>query len=106
LLCLLCVINTDALVTNYNAKRYLSGTLDEFDTTVLYRAGSAGLGAALLLYEQSDNRQLRVELDRYFDIISWRSEANAKTMRDTWQDALVRKELAEHKRAFPAEPPN
>ncbi len=94
LLCLLCIINTDALVVNYNASRYLSGTLDEFDTIVLYRSGSAGLEAALLLYEQSDNRQLRDELNKYFDFIDLKSKTNAGTMRDTLQDALVRREIA------------
>ena len=98
LLCLLCVMNTDALVVNYNADRYLSGTLEEFDPVVLYRSGTAGLGAALLLYEQSDDQQLRDELNKYFDFISWKSEDSAKTLRDTLQDALARRQLVEHKR--------
>jgi len=100
LLCLLFVINTDALVVNYNANRYLSGTLTEFDTIVLYRSGSAGLGAALLLYEQSDDQQLRAELDEYFDFIYWKSKADVNTLRDTLQDALARRKLVEHQRIF------
>ncbi|MBS3886083.1 MAG: DUF4173 domain-containing protein [Dethiobacter sp.] len=102
LLCLLFVINTDALVVNYNANRYLSGTLTEFDTIVLYRSGTAGLGAALLLYEQSDDQQLRAELDEYFDFIYWKSKADANTLRDTLQAALARRQLEEHQRIFPS----
>lgn len=94
LLCLLCVINTDALVVNYNANRYLSGTLAEFDTVVLYRAGSSGLGAALLLYEQRGDHQLRNELYNYLTFIGRESAASAGTLRDTVQDALVRRKLS------------
>jgi len=91
LLCLLCVVNTDALVANYNANRYLAGTLEEFDTTVLYRAGTAGISAAFLLYEQSDNHRLRQELYSYFTYIGRESMAGAGTLRDTLQDSLARR---------------
>ena len=91
LLCLLCVVNTDSFVAVYNAERYLSGTLEEFDPIVLYRAGTAGLSAALLLYEQSDNRQLRQELSHYLTHIGRESMAGAGTLRDTWQDSLARR---------------
>lgn len=100
LLCLLCIVNTDALVVNYNANRYLSGTLDEFDTIVLYRSGSAGLSAALLLYEESDNQQLQDELNKYFRFIYQKSKSNSGTLRDTWQDAFVRREMAKRKFIF------
>jgi len=96
LLCLLCVVNTDSFVAGYNANRYLSGTLREFDTIVLYRAGTAGLSAALLLYEQSDNPQLRQELSSYLVYAGRESMVNAGTLRDTWQDRLARRKLAEH----------
>jgi hypothetical protein len=96
LLCLLCVINTDSLVAGYNARRYLSGTLREFDTTVLYRAGTAGLSTALLLYEQSDDLQLRRELYNYLAYVGQESSAGAGTLRDTLQDSLARRKMTEH----------
>jgi len=96
LLCLLCVANSDALVANYNANRYLAGTLEEFDTTVLYRAGTAGISAAFLLYEQSDDRRLRQELYGYLTHIGRESMVGAGTLRDTLQDSLARRKITEH----------
>lgn len=95
LVSLLCTINTDGLVIRYNANRYLAGTLNEFDTTVLYRAGVAGVPAALLLYEKSDDRELLESLSMYLTFA--RSSAYvAGTLQDTLQHATARRKLAEH----------
>lgn len=94
LVSLLCMTDTDGLVAKYNATRYLAGTLNEFDTTVLYRAGVAGIPAALLLYEKSDNRELREELSGYLAVMEQHSARPAGTMQDTLQHALARRKLA------------
>lgn len=95
LVSLLCVFNTDGLVAKYNANRYLAGTLNEFDTVVLYRAGVAGVPAALLLYGESDNRKLREELSGYLIFMEQNSARFAGTMQDTLQHALARRKFAE-----------
>jgi len=98
LLCLLCVINTDTLVVNYNANRYLDGTLKEFDTVLLYRAGAAALPAALLLYEQSDREDLRTDILRYLEILEEKAWEDAGTPRDTLEGLLARRRLTEEMR--------
>ncbi|MBT9173820.1 MAG: hypothetical protein DDT21_02226 [Syntrophomonadaceae bacterium] len=97
LVSLLCVLDTDGLVAKYNADRYLAGTLQEFDTIVLYRAGAAGVPAALLLYGKSDNRELREALSRYLIFKEQHTARIAGTMQDTLQHALTRRKLAAHK---------
>lgn len=94
LLCLLCVLNTDGLVVNYNANRYLGGSLESFDTAVLYRAGVAGVAAALRLYKETEDVHLRERLLEYLNFAKRHSAYTAGTMRDTLQHALARRKLA------------
>jgi len=50
--CTLCLSNPDAFVVKYNTDRYLKGTLSNFDTDILNRAGSAGVTSALKIYDE------------------------------------------------------
>ena len=65
--CILCLSNPDALVVRYNTDRYLSGTLEEYDTEVLYRAGNAGVAPAFELYRSTQDMQLKGELRDYLE---------------------------------------
>jgi hypothetical protein len=57
--CMLCLVNPDSLVAEYNANRYLAGTLEHFDVETVYRAGPAGVDAALKVYEQTNEPELK-----------------------------------------------
>lgn len=96
LLCMLCLTNLDSFVANYNAERYLSGTLAEFDVIVLYRAGPAGVNAALKLYELTDDIKLRESLNQYLNSVSYVTSITSGTLRDTLQNTLARRKLAQH----------
>ncbi|MEA1959804.1 MAG: DUF4153 domain-containing protein [Bacillota bacterium] len=65
ILCLLCLSNPDSFVANYNAERYLSGTLRTFDVEILYRSGPAGVDPALIVYEQTNDPVLQNEIKSY-----------------------------------------
>lgn len=68
MLCLLCLVNPDGLVARYNANRYLSGTLADFDVSILYRGGPAGVQAARLVYNQTADPGLKEQLSQYIDL--------------------------------------
>ncbi|MDD3654267.1 MAG: DUF4173 domain-containing protein, partial [Desulfotomaculaceae bacterium] len=63
--CMLCIVNPDSLVARYNADRYLSGTLENFDVEILYRSGPAGVDSALRVYEQTSDPALQFKLKEY-----------------------------------------
>ncbi|MCL2392685.1 MAG: DUF4173 domain-containing protein [Oscillospiraceae bacterium] len=65
MLVIMCLSNPDAMVVRYNANRYLDGTLNRFDTTIAWRAGSAGVMAAIDVMNGSDDGVLRNELRHY-----------------------------------------
>lgn len=57
---LLCFARPDALIVHYNADRYLAGTLEEFDTSVLeYKSYDAW--AALSFYSPEEREQLGID---------------------------------------------
>ena len=62
MLCLLSLANPDAIVVRYNANRYLSGTLREFDTDIIFRADFAGVIPAIRVYENTQDPELREEI--------------------------------------------
>jgi hypothetical protein len=62
---LLCLSNPDALVIRYNTNRFLGGTLQEYDVEVLYRAGKAGIIPALEVLNQTDDQELKEEINLY-----------------------------------------
>jgi len=48
-----------------HADRYIAGTLQEFDTETLYRAGKAGVFPALKVHETTKDESLKNEIARY-----------------------------------------
>jgi hypothetical protein len=62
---LLCLSNPDALVVRYNTNRFLSGTLQEYDVEILYRAGKAGIIPALEVLNLTDDQTLKDEITLY-----------------------------------------
>ncbi|MCL2222832.1 MAG: DUF4173 domain-containing protein, partial [Oscillospiraceae bacterium] len=69
MLCLLSLANPDAIVVRYNANRYLSGTLREFDTGIIFRADFAGIIPAINVYEHTHNEELREEIRSALQIL-------------------------------------
>lgn len=94
MLCLLCVLDPDRMVTRYNADRYMAGTLVSFDPTILYRSGPAGVDAALQVYGQTDDLALRSELRQYLQLQQENVENRRGTSRDNLQTARARQDIA------------
>ncbi|WP_089610291.1 DUF4153 domain-containing protein [Dehalobacterium formicoaceticum] len=65
MLCTLSLADPDSFVARYNADRYLSGTLQDFDAAILYRSGPAGVDPALKVYEKTDDPVLKDALKAY-----------------------------------------
>ncbi|MGI6679241.1 MAG: DUF4153 domain-containing protein [Dehalobacterium sp.] len=65
MLCTLCLMDPDRIVVSYNADRYLSGTLNDFDTAILYQSGPAGVDPALEVYRKTNDPVLQIELKKY-----------------------------------------
>jgi len=61
----LCLSNPDAMVVRYNANRYMSGTLEQFDVEIARRAGSAGVQPAINVYRWTQDESLQDEIRRY-----------------------------------------
>ncbi len=68
LLCLFCLVNPDGSVVRYNTDRYLSGTLSDYDTDILYRADAAGVLPALEVWEETSDEALKTELELYLTV--------------------------------------
>ena len=64
----LSLANPDAMVVRYNADRYLSGTLSNFDAEIAWRAGFAGVLPAIEVYNHTDNERLREEISRFLSV--------------------------------------
>ncbi|MGI5921760.1 MAG: DUF4153 domain-containing protein [Syntrophomonadaceae bacterium] len=94
--CLLCLSNPDSLVARYNADRYLSGTLENFDVEILYRSGPAGVDAALMVYEQTDDNILRDELKEYLLVQQHSANEVAGEPKNTWEKAEARNKISEY----------
>lgn len=92
--CMLCLLNPDSFVTRYNADRYLSGTLENFDVEILYRSGSAGVGSALKVYEQTDDQVLRGKLKEYLLIQRQQALGLAGKPGDSLESARARDKTA------------
>ena len=95
MICALCLCNPDAIVVRYNTDRYISGTLHDFDTDVLYRAKSAGILPAIELYEETGDISLRMEIASYLRVCKM-SYANINGASHTWsiESILARERLA------------
>lgn len=93
MICVLSLFNPDGYVANYNANRYLAGTLNDFDVSILYQSGPAGVDAALRVYEKTDDVKLKAELRTYIDNQKYESEMTSGTSRDTLQNYFIRHKL-------------
>ncbi|MCL2152165.1 MAG: DUF4173 domain-containing protein [Oscillospiraceae bacterium] len=70
MLCALFISNPDALVVRYNTGRYLSGSLQEYDPDILYRAGSAGVLPAIEVYSKTSDARIREKVAQYLELQS------------------------------------
>ncbi|MCL2425698.1 MAG: DUF4173 domain-containing protein [Oscillospiraceae bacterium] len=61
----LCLSNPDAMVVRYNANRYMSGTLEQFDVEIARRAGFAGVQPTISVYRWTQDESLQDEIRRY-----------------------------------------
>lgn len=65
ILCVMFIINPDALVVRYNTDRYLAGTLTEYDTEVLYRSRYAGVLPAIEVLESTTDAAVKIDITNY-----------------------------------------
>ncbi len=96
LLCTLCLINTDSFVAQYNAGRYLSGTLRSFDVEVLYRSGPAGVDSALEVYSQTNDQVLKTQIKEYLIIQQQQAAQFSGKPGDNLQKSLARQKITEN----------
>jgi len=95
MLCLLCLADPDSFVANYNAERYLSGTLKSFDVEILYRSGPAGVDSALKVYEHTNDTVLQDEIKQYL-LVQQKSAQSIKQPEACWQTARARQKIQEY----------
>jgi hypothetical protein len=95
MMCALCLLNPDGFVAGYNADRYLSGTLENFDVQILYQSGPAGIDSALKVYDQTADQELKAELKAYIYDQKQESTESLGQPRDSLQNMLVRRKTAE-----------
>jgi hypothetical protein len=89
------LLNPDGLVAEYNANRYLSGTLNSFDVEILYRSGPAGINPALKVYKQTKDAGLKTELKAYIYEQQRESMKYLGKARDSLENMLSRQKTAE-----------
>jgi hypothetical protein len=95
MICALCLLNPDGFVASYNADRYLSGTLENFDVQVLYQSGPAGIDSALKVFKQTDDERLKGELKAYIYNQQQKSTEALGLSRDNLQNMHVRQKTAD-----------
>ncbi|MBT9158282.1 MAG: hypothetical protein DDT36_01288 [Firmicutes bacterium] len=89
-------LNVEGRVANYNADRYLAGTLPHFDVAVLRAADVAGVEVALRLIAATDDIGLEAELRSFLRSVADR-DASLLAMDDyglgstMWVDTLQRR---------------
>jgi hypothetical protein len=93
--CIICFLNLDGFTSDYNANRYLEGTLNNFDVEILYRAKSAGVPAALEVYNRTENKELKSEIETYLQYHQGVANLSQGKSHDNIQSAKARKMLNE-----------
>jgi hypothetical protein len=90
-------LNVEGFVANYNATRYLDGTLSQFDVGVLYQVGIAGVPVAARLLASTDNLALQALLRGYLSqqresdrLVTRERELGYGLLIETWQRRRVR----------------
>ncbi len=96
MLCALCLADPDGLVARYNADRYLSGTLGDFDVGILYRSGPAGVEPALKVYAQTGDKALQAEIKDYLLYQQNRAAEFKGQSEDNLQWVRARQTIAEY----------
>jgi hypothetical protein len=99
LFCALIGSNPDSLVVNYNADRYLEGTLNQFDVSMLYRARAGGISTAMRLLEVTEDSRMKSELSEYLFDQSNNLSRKAGTMQDTLENIIGRRMILAVKQA-------
>lgn len=94
IVCSLSFLNPDGFIASYNANRYLSGTLKDFDVTVLYQSGPAGVEPALKVYAQTEDQVLKAELRTYIDEQQLQSSSILGKPMDNIQNMLNRQRIS------------
>jgi hypothetical protein len=89
----LCLMDADALVVRYNTGRYLAGTLSDYDTDILDRAGPAGVPYALEVYNTLPDGNLKDRIDTYLGGQLVAAVSVRGTYEDTLQTRWVRQAL-------------
>ncbi|MCX7615613.1 MAG: DUF4173 domain-containing protein, partial [Clostridiales bacterium] len=95
MICMLSLLNPDGFVANYNADRYLSGTLHTFDTEIVSRAGAAGVDAAIRVYSKTNDKVLKTQLITVLENVRKQTETVRKTAGDNLQIAHARQKISE-----------
>ena len=67
ILCALSLANPDAIVVRYNSAAFMSGSLNDYDSDVLYRSGAAGVLPAIEVYEWTDDEAIKKEISAYLN---------------------------------------
>ena len=93
--CALCLCNPDGYVARYNADRYLSGTLYDFDVDILNRSGSAGVDPAIEVFNKTTDEGLKAELSHYLDDMRKMTGQDIGKAQDNLQNANARRKIAE-----------
>jgi len=94
MLCFLFCFNIDGFVANYNADRYIDGTLEEFDVGVLWGAGVAGVPAALNILRETTDQDVRVKVETFLDEAGLMMTTRTKnSILDTFQHIQARRLL-------------
>ena len=94
LLCALCLCNLDNVVMQYNASRYLNGTLPTFDFVIVERSGPGGLPGAMRIYEEGD---LTEEQRRLLQAEMEDAQRPAQWTKDTLSDSVVNRRARQYK---------
>lgn len=95
MLCLLCLGDPDGFIANYNADRYLAGTLKSFDVEILYRSGPAGVDPAMRLYEDTDEEGLRGEIKKYL-VFQQKAVKSIEQPERCWQTSRAEHKILEY----------
>jgi len=93
MICGFSLLNPDGFVANYNANRYLAGTLKDFDVTILYQSGPAGVESALKVYAETEDQALKAELENYIEEQRLISLSTSGKPSDNIQNMLIRKKF-------------
>ncbi|MGI6711906.1 MAG: DUF4153 domain-containing protein [Bacillota bacterium] len=90
MICTLCLLDADSFVARYNANRYLSRTLNNFDVAILYQSGPAGVEPAWEVYQKTNDQVLQDKLKTYLLIQNELAAESSGQPGDNLQKARAR----------------